>query len=96
MGNMGICGPILGQKGGFIPPNRPSMTLQRTQRGVIEVIRGGTPPFGVGLTPKRAKNPPFLCHPRGYPWLTHFTCRFLCGKCLFVTLIFPEAAISRT
>lgn len=89
---MGIFGPLLGQKGGSIPPNRPSRT---PKRGVLRSLGGVPPPWG-GFDPKKGQKPPFFVSTKGVPLVDTFFVHVSVRKMPFFTLIFLEAAISGT
>ena len=68
MGNMGIFGPILGQKGGSIPHNGP----YRPQKGGLIGHYGGYPPPWGGFDPKKGQKPPFFVSSKGVPLVDTF------------------------
>ena len=95
MGNMGIFGPILGQKGAFIPPNGPFRTPRdppgTLKEGVLRSL-GGYPPLRGGFDPKKGQKPPFFVSSKGVPLVDTFSMHVSVRKMPFFTLNFSRGS----
>lgn len=88
MTNMGYCGVIMGQKGGYYPIFRGYTPPLGGYEGVIE----GYPPKGVPSGPKKGQKPPFFVPTKGVPLVGTFYVRVSVRKMPFSTLKFPSAS----